>query len=383
MTTTHTIPIDETTDGMRLDKALATVLPEISRARLQALIEQGAVARVGGIARATPALALVAPLVADPYADFFDAPPAPKQSIRSQGKFKKKPDPEVDGALQPHLKVKTGETYVLTMPEVVALGLIPAPIALDVVYEDDAMLVINKPAGMSVHPGAGTDDATLVHALLAHCGDSLSGIGGVARPGIVHRIDKETTGLLVVAKHDAAHQALSAQLESRVMSRRYVAYVWGGLNPRDGTVDAPIARNPRYRQKMAVVEGGRESVTHYETLTQYRCPGTITPLVSKIACALDTGRTHQIRVHMLHIKAPLVGDPVYGISIGTRLNRLKYSDIKIPEALADVLRGFDRQALHAAELSLEHPVTGEAMHFTAPLPADMVALEAALGGLVA
>jgi len=246
------------------------------------------------------------------------------------------------------------------------------------VFEDADMLVINKPAGMTVHPAPGAQSGTLVHALLAHCGDSLSGIGGVARPGIVHRIDKDTTGLLVVAKNDAAHQQLSEQLKERILKRRYLALCWSAPSPRQGEIEAPLARHPRLRKQMAVVENGRFALTHYDTEIYYNMPGFIVPLASRVACELDTGRTHQIRVHMAYKKAPLLGDAVYGQSTTTRLNRLKSQGVKLAEPLIAALQGFQRQALHAAELSLIHPKTGEAMHFTAPLPADMVALENAL-----
>jgi 23S rRNA pseudouridine1911/1915/1917 synthase len=334
---THTLTATEDHAGIRLDKFLASMLPEISRARLQAMIEEGAV------------------LITS------HAPGAKNQAPKSTH------------------KVRAGETFLLTIPEIKQLDLTPSAIALDIVYEDDDIIVLNKPAGMTVHPAAGTHGDTLVHALLAHCGASLSGIGGVARPGIVHRIDKDTSGLLAIAKHDAAHQHLSAQLKSREMKRRYVAFAWGVLNPREGTIDAPIARHRRHRQQMAIVEGGRESVTHYSTETLFRCPGSITPLATKIICDLDTGRTHQIRVHLLHAKCPIIGDPVYGASTATRLNRLKSGGTQVPDAVAAALQALNRQALHAKELVLTHPKTGEFMEFTCPLPDDLIALENALG----
>ncbi len=330
---THTLTVSDEQSGLRLDKFLSTALPEISRARFQSLIEEGAVSR--------------------------DAQPMQNTSY----------------------KVKHGEVFTLVIPDIKPLDLTPSDIALDIVYEDDDIIVLNKPAGMTVHPAAGTQTDTLVHALLAHCGDSLSGIGGVARPGIVHRIDKDTSGLLAVAKHDAAHQHLSAQLKEREMKRTYIAFVWGALNPREGTIDAPIARHRRYRQQMAIVEGGRESVTHYTTEALYRCPGSITPLATKVICELDTGRTHQIRVHMLHAKCPILGDPTYGPTTTTRLNRLKSGGTQVPAAVTDVLTLLHRQALHATELRLTHPKTGEFMEFTCPLPDDLLALETALTSL--
>ena len=333
MNTPTTITVLPEHAGQRLDKFLSGALPEVSRARVQGLIEEGAVTLGAKIANSST------------------------------------------------YKVRAGDQFTLTIPEVKSLNLTPVAIALDVVYEDADILVINKPPGMTVHPAAGTDEDTLVHALLAHCGDSLSGIGGVARPGIVHRLDKETSGLIAIAKNDAAHQHLSEQLQTREMKRHYIAFVWGVPNPRLGTVDAPIARHPRQRKQMAVVEGGRESVTHYDTLALYRCPGSITPLASKIACELDTGRTHQIRVHLTYIKCPLIGDPVYGTSTTTRLNRVKSGGMQVGPELVDALNLVHRQALHAAELRLTHPKTGEFMEFLCPLPADLQALENALATL--
>ena len=333
-TMTQTLTATEDHAGLRLDKFLSTVLPDTSRARFQGLIDEGAVMRDGK------------PITNTSY------------------------------------KIKPGDSFTLTIPEVKQLDLEPATdITLDIVYEDDDIIIINKPAGMTVHPASGTGGDTLVHALLAHCGTSLSGIGGVARPGIVHRIDKETSGLLAVAKNDAAHQHLSEQLKSRDMKRTYTAFVWGALTPREGTIDAPIARHRRYRQQMAIVEGGRESVTHYTTETLYRTPGAIVPLASKVICELDTGRTHQIRVHMLHAKCGLIGDPVYGATTQTRLNRLKSSGLTIPQAGIDALTLFHRQALHATRLVLTHPKTGEFMEFECPLPDDLQALDKALASL--
>lgn len=341
MSSEHRLTVDDDHAGLRLDKFLSTALPDISRARLQAMIEEGAVVR-----------SLPAP-----------SPQAPVSFSNSS------------------YKVKPGEIYHLTIPQIVALDLTPSNIALDVVYEDAEILVINKPAGMTVHPAAGTREDTLVHALLSHCGASLSGIGGVARPGIVHRIDKETSGLLAVAKNDAAHQHLSAQLKDHSMARTYVAFVWTALNPREGTVDAPLARHPRHRRQMAVVEDGKHAVTHYVTEQVYRAAGSITPLASKVTCNLETGRTHQIRVHLMHRKCPIIGDPVYGASSTTRLNRLKAGGTAVPDSVAEAIAGLHRQALHAAALTLTHPKTNEIMTFTCPLPEDLQALETALATL--
>lgn len=239
---------------------------------------------------------------------------------------------------------------------------IPAPreseavaedIPLDIIYEDDDLLVINKPSGMVVHPAAGNESGTLVNALLYHCKGSLSGIGGEARPGIVHRIDKDTSGLLAVAKNDASHIALSAQLEDHSMYRVYHALVSGGFAEDTGTVDLPIGRHPRDRKKMAVVAGGREARTHYTVLARYG-------QVSYLSLRLETGRTHQIRVHMSAKGHPLLGDTVYGG--GNTPFEKKHASL------------FAGQCLHAKELSFVHPRTGERMHFSSPLPPDFVRL---------
>ncbi len=366
MSTHHHLTVEEAHAGLRLDKFLSIILPDISRARLQNMIENGAVMRgtpspLGGEGWDEGALhgrkAEVSTLT-------------PTLSPTGRGSF-----------TNSSYKVKLGETYTLIEPDVVALDLTPSDIKLDVVYEDDDILVINKPAGMTVHPAAGTREDTLVHALLSHCGASLSGIGGVARPGIVHRIDKETSGLLAVAKNDAAHQHLSAQLKDHSMARTYIAFTWSALNPREGMIDAPLARHPRHRRQMAVVEGGKEAVTHYVTEQVYRAPGSISALASKVVCKLETGRTHQIRVHLMHLKCPLLGDPVYGASTTTRLNRLKAGGMAVPEPVIITLNLLHRQALHAAELTLTHPKTGEFMTFTCPLPEDLQALENTLATL--
>ncbi len=270
-------------------------------------------------------------------------------------------------------KVKPGEAYHLTEPDVVPMTLMPEAIPLSIVYEDAHLLVIDKPAGLTVHPAPGHYQGTLVHALLAHCGASLSGIGGVARPGIVHRIDKDTSGLLVVAKSDAAHQHLSAQLKARTLSRRYTAFVWGGLKTPSGRIDAPIARHPTKRKEMAVVKTGRAALTHYQTLARYGAKGIT--VASQLDCALETGRTHQIRVHFAHLGHALIGDPVYGQRATTRLQRLSTQNIQLPEEVREMLASFPRQALHARELTLIHPVTHENMTFSSPLPEDLSMLE--------
>ena len=236
-------------------------------------------------------------------------------------------------------------------------------IKLDIVYEDEHMLVINKPVGLVVHPGAGNHDGTLVNALLYHCGDSLSGIGGVVRPGIVHRLDKDTSGLMVVAKNDKAHQGLSEQLSDRSLSRVYLALVLGVPMPPSGCVDKPIGRDPRNRQKMAILaKNSREAQTHYKVKTNYH------DALALLECRLQTGRTHQIRVHMGHIKLPLVGDPLYGpqpTALRAALKKAGYEKDDIESIVA-----FGRQALHATEISFVHPVTAKRMSFNASPPDD-------------
>ena len=241
-------------------------------------------------------------------------------------------------------KTASGAVYRLTLPEAQPVALVAQAIPLDVVYEDADVLVINKPKGMVVHPAAGHADGTLVNALLHYCGDSLSGINGEKRPGIVHRIDCDTTGLLIVAKNDFAHQALSEQLKDHTLRRTYECIVRGGFSEDSGTVDAPIGRHPVDRKKMAVTEkNSRPAVTHWEVIARY---GQYTHL----RCRLETGRTHQIRVHMAYIRHPIAGDPVYGIGK--------------PEL------GLTSQCLHARELTFLHPRTGEAVTVCCPLPEE-------------
>lgn len=248
--------------------------------------------------------------------------------------------------------LKVGDTVRLTLPEVVPYEVTAENIPLDIVYEDEDLLVINKPKGMVVHPAAGNEHGTLVHGLLYHCGDSLSGIGGVARPGIVHRIDKDTSGLLVVAKHDSAHRALSAQLEDHSLYREYRALCLGGFREDTGVVDAPIGRHPVDRKRMAVLKdspSAKRAVTHYTVLARYG-------RYSELSLRLETGRTHQIRVHMASLGHPLMGDTVYGGG-GTALEK-RY---------AHLLAG---QALHAERISFIHPRSGERVTFASPLPED-------------
>jgi 23S rRNA pseudouridine1911/1915/1917 synthase len=264
-------------------------------------------------------------------------------------------------------RLAAGETVTLAVPPPEPAEPQGEEIALDIVYEDAHLLVVDKPAGLVVHPAAGHETGTLVNALIAHCGDSLSGIGGIRKPGIVHRIDKDTSGLLVVAKTDAAHLGLSRLFEDHGrklhLVRDYLAFVWGVPARRHGVVDAPIGRHATHRERMAVVSParGREAITHYETLENFG-------VASLVGCSLETGRTHQIRVHMAHLGHPLVGDATYGAGFKTKAALLS------PEARADV-EALGRQALHAATLGFEHPVTGEEMLFESPLPADLARLQ--------
>ncbi len=253
--------------------------------------------------------------------------------------------------------VREGDEVEVILPDPIPAEAVPQDIPLDIVYEDEDIIVINKPEGMVVHPAAGNEDGTLVNALLYHCGDSLSGIGGVSRPGIVHRIDKDTAGLLVVAKNDAAHISLSDQLKRHEVSRIYSAIVIGGMREDSGTVNAPLGRDLRDRKKMAVIRDpskpSREAVTHWSVLERYEG-------FCLVRCQLETGRTHQIRVHMSSIGHPLMGDTTYG---GGRT--------KFEAQHKDLICG---QCLFAGELSLTHPRTGERMHFSVPRPENFEAL---------
>lgn len=257
-------------------------------------------------------------------------------------------------------KTAPGEVFEILVPPPVPAVPQAQEIALDVIYEDSDLLVLNKPAGMVVHPAAGNYDGTLVNALLAHCGASLSGIGGVVRPGIVHRIDKETSGLMVVAKNDETHQLLSAQFAVHSLERCYLALVWGMISPPAGEIETQIGRSRFDRKKMAVVSaGGKRAETHYKTL-KVLAGGA----VSLVECSLKTGRTHQVRVHMTSIGHPLIGDKIYGRvpKIALRSDSLKAA------------AGFGRQALHSYKMTFEHPKTHETMHFEIPMAPDMQAL---------
>jgi 23S rRNA pseudouridine1911/1915/1917 synthase len=298
--------------GWRLDRALAAALPQFSRERLKTLVQAGG--------------------LTGPAGPLWD----------------------------PALKVKGGETLVLSVPAPRAAESPAQDIPLDIVHEDDHLLVVDKPAGLVVHPAAGNLDGTLVNALLHHCAGRLSGIGGVARPGIVHRIDKDTSGLMVVAKTDKAHEGLAAQFAAHNLERRYQAVVAGLPVPPAARIAGNLARSSTNRQKMAIVPDGRgkHAVTHFRTLEALDG-------AALVECRLETGRTHQIRVHMASIGHGLLGDPAYG---------------RTPGGLAPVLKrlGFARQALHAATLGFRHPVTQENLVFGSPLPSDMTALIAEL-----
>ena len=320
---THEFEVLPDESGTRLDKLLPARLPEISRARFQGLIEAGHI-----LSGATPV------------------------------------------TLTKH-KVKAGEIISVNLPEAEEAAPQGEAIPLDVLHEDEHLIVINKPAGLVVHPAAGNWTGTLVNALIAHCGDSLSGVGGVKRPGIVHRLDKDTTGVMVVAKNDRAHRGLSEQfaihgLDGR-LQRAYRALVWGKPERPRGTVNAPLARHSTNRLKMAVTRTGKEAVTHWEALETLACAGDPT----LIDCFLETGRTHQIRVHMAHVGHPLLGDATYGKGFASSGRKLS-----LPQQNA--LARFGRQALHAWLLGFEHPVTLKPLEFEAPLPDDFEDLLAVL-----
>lgn len=282
----------------------------------------------------------------------------------------------VDGTIvrDPSQKLGRAAEISIKMPDLVEADPVAQEIPLQIVFEDETLIVINKPAGLVVHPGAGVRDGTLVNALLEHCGTSLSGIGGVRRPGIVHRLDKATSGLLVVAKSDAAHQSLAAQFadhgRSGVLERGYRALVWGVPSPLKGRIDTQLGRSPTNRLQMAVLKsGGRQAITHYDVVE--RLGPREKPAASLVECRLETGRTHQVRVHLTHIGCPLIGDPDYGRGHRTKSNTLT-------GLAADLSAGLNRQALHAYLLVFAHPLTAETMRFEAPFPDDLAALYGAL-----
>lgn len=288
----HLVSVTQADAGKRVDKLLSEQLPELTRSAIQNLMRDGCVTLNGS-------------------------------------------------AIKKNAKASVGDEIYIELPEPKQTEIQPENIPLDIVYEDDDIIVVNKPRGMVVHPAPGNWNGTLVNALMYHCGDSLSGINGEIRPGIVHRIDKDTSGLLAAAKNDCAHQSLAEQIQAHTAGRRYYAVVYGAPKQDKGTICAPIARHKTDRKKMAVIQGGREAVTHYEVLEHFRG-------YSYMSFLLETGRTHQIRVHMAHIGHPIIGDMLYG-----------------PAKDKWKLNG---QCLHAGELTLTHPVTCERMVFRAPLP---------------
>ena len=301
---------DEAAAGERLDRWLAASLQAVSRSRIKALVEAGQVRLAGAT------------------------------------------------ITDPSWRVKPGQVFELTLPEPEA----PAPqgeaVPLVILHEDAELVVLDKPAGMAVHPAPGSQSGTLVNALIAHCGASLSGIGGVKRPGIVHRLDKDTTGIMVVAKTDAAHQHLSRQFAERTVERSYLALVWGVPEPLEGSIVGAIGRDPRDRKRMALVEGrGKPAETRYAVRKAFGLAAAL------LSCRLKTGRTHQIRVHLASTGHPLIGDATYGRMTAARLNRL-------PPEMREAVRSFPRQALHAAVLGFQHPRTGERLRFESSLPED-------------
>jgi 23S rRNA pseudouridine1911/1915/1917 synthase len=317
------LKVEEGGDGSRLDVYLSKNLEEMSRSRLKNLIIDGVVSVNNEICT------------------------NPSGKVRADDDIRLLIDPPVDDT-----------------PE-------PEDIKLSVVHEDNDLLVINKQAGLVVHPGAGNRTGTLVNALLFHCGESLSGIGGVRRPGIVHRLDKDTTGLMIIAKSDAAHKGLSEQLSDRSLKRNYKAVVWRVPDLLKGRIDEPIGRHPTQRVKMAVNrKNGREAATNYELLEKYNNS------LSMVECMLESGRTHQVRVHMSHIGHPLVGDPLYGIQATAAASLIKKAGYSEKEK--EIITGFGRQALHAWKIEFIHPISGEQMSFSADLPDDMQGLVDAL-----
>ena len=316
LATTISAGPDET--GLRLDRMLALRLPALSRTRLKRLIESGHVT-CAGIALQEPAR-----------------------------------------------RVRDGQNFVVILPEDSDPIPVAQPMPLEISFEDEHLIVIDKPAGLVVHPAPGNPDGTLVNALISHCGASLSGIGGVRRPGIVHRLDKDTSGLMVVAKTEAAHQALSRDFAQRRIDRAYAAFVWGVPAPRGGEISGNIGRSPTNRKKMAVVGEGRGK----PAITGYRVEHSFHAQAARLECRLATGRTHQIRVHLAHRGHPLIGDPLYGLRAGRAVAR--------SVGIGCEIAAFRRQALHARLLGFTHPASREHLIFDSPLPADLERLEANL-----
>jgi 23S rRNA pseudouridine1911/1915/1917 synthase len=344
MSTMKSVRVADDQAGGRLDRVLATHIAELSRTRLKALIEAGAVAVDG-------------------------------RTIRDPGH-----------------RVNSGAAVQIDIPPPAAAKPEPEPIPLNVVYEDADIIVIDKPKNLVVHPAAGNWTGTLVNALIAHCGESLSGIGGERRPGIVHRLDKHTTGLMVVAKNDRAHRALAAQFADHgrggePFERAYLAFVWGAPDRPRGTIDRPIDRHPQARDRMAVREGGREAVTRWEVLERYgtaegpraaagRSTRPREPAASLLLCRLETGRTHQIRLHLASIGHPLLGDEVYGTGFRTK-------SVLLPQQAQGALKALGRQALHAHVLSVKHPTSTEILRFQSELPPDLARLRRELAAMQA
>ena len=344
MSTMKSVRVADDQAGGRLDRVLATHIAELSRTRLKALIEAGAVAVDG-------------------------------RTIRDPGH-----------------RVNSGAAVQIDIPPPAAAKPAPEPIPLNVVYEDADIIVIDKPKNLVVHPAAGNWTGTLVNALIAHCGESLSGIGGERRPGIVHRLDKDTTGLMVVAKSDRAHRALAAQFADHGRSgepfeRAYLAFVWGAPDRPRGTIDRPIDRHPQARDRMAVRQGGREAITHWEVLERYgtadgpraaagRSTRPREPVASLLLCRLETGRTHQIRVHLASIGHPLLGDEVYGTGFRTK-------SVLLPQQAQGALKALGRQALHAHILLVKHPKSAEILRFRSELPPDLARLRRELAAMQA
>lgn len=334
----HIVAVADASAGERLDRLLSRGLAEagLSRSRIQSLIRAGAV------------------------------------SEQASG----------DIVTDANRKVKPGTGFVVRVPAPAPSHLDAQELPLSILHEDDSLLVLDKPAGQAVHPAPGHRRDTLVNALLAHCGATLSGIGGVARPGIVHRLDKDTSGLLVVAKSDGAHRALARQFAAHgrdgALQREYVALVWGRPLPDVGRIDLPIGRGGgrgggmgRLRMRAAPARGGREAVTRYRVAQAYGAGAAGEAVASRLVCRLETGRTHQIRAHLSHIGHPLLGDPLYGAGFRTRVRRL-------PAAARQPVAELRRQALHAWRLGFRHPDSGEALCFESPLPEDLRRVEAAL-----
>lgn len=335
----YEIVVEEDEKGLRLDKFLNIKQDDISRSRFKNLIIAGQVTRIS----------------------------APGQN----------PNMKID---DPSHRVKPQEAFSIIIPEIIDPDPIGEDIPLDIHYEDEHLIVLNKPAGMVVHPAPGNSSGTLVNALIHHCGDSLSGINGVKRPGIVHRIDKYTSGLMVAAKSDIAHNKLSKQFAKHTIERAYYAITWGMPNPASGTVNAPLKRDTKNRLKIAVREGGKHAITHYKVLkriapmrkitTRNNVKNTLPPSVSLVECRLETGRTHQIRVHMAHLGYPLLGDPLY--------NRRSNPSKNFSDLAKEALANFKRQALHAYLIGFKHPVSGEHLTFEIELPNDIKRLIKAL-----